>query len=141
MARRVSHRTALLSAAVLAAAVLAGCASRSDPKPAAGLGALTQEIGGLEVKVTPTRLDDSGAVFEVAFDTHTGAPTIDVADRARLVVDRAAWTQAIWSEGAADDHHRSGTLRFDASGPAERSAELTIRGLDEPLTMTWQLRP
>ena len=90
----------------------------------------------------PGRSNDArGASFTVVFDPHTGAPTIDVARSARLTVDGTASANAVWSGDGQAGHHRSGTLRFDATGPARATARLTISGLDAPLTMTWQLSP
>jgi hypothetical protein len=139
MARRRLNRPFLAILTVAVALSLAACTNDNDPPAAAGLSARTQKIGGLEVKATPTQLDAQGAVFTVVFDTHTGAPTIDVAANARLTVDGNTWPNAVWSGDGPGGHHRSGTLRFDASGPVRGTAQLTIGGLDAPLAMTWQL--
>lgn len=135
MARRLTLLV-LLAAAV---ALLAACSTGGEPKPAAGLEARTVEIGGLEVTVTPTQLDDRGAAFTVVFDTHTGAPTVDVAANATLTLDGTAWTAPAWSGDGPGGHHRTGTLRFTPAGPARGTARLTIDGLDQPLEVTWQL--
>ena len=138
MARRLNcHGLALL--VVVAAVVLAACTTNTKPKAATGLQARTQQIGGLEVKVTPTQLDSRGAAFTITFDTHTGAPTIDVARSANLTVDGTAWTGATWSGDGPGGHHRTGTLRFPATGPTRGAARLSITGLAAPVDMTWQL--
>jgi hypothetical protein len=131
----------LLPAVLMVAVVvlLGACTNGDEPRASTRLSTRTVEIGGLEVKATPTRLDARGAIFTVVFDTHTGAPTIDVARSARLIVDGTVWANAVWSGDGPRGHHRSGTLRFDAAGPARGTARLTISGLDAPLTMTWRL--
>ena len=138
MARRLNRRVLALIVAV-AVVVLAACTTDAKPKAAAGLQARSQQIGGLEIKVTPTQLDGRGAAFTIAFDTHTGAPTIDVADSARLTVDGTAWTAATWSGDGPGGHHRTGTLRFAATRAPSGVARLSISGLAAPVDMTWQL--
>jgi hypothetical protein len=140
MARRVNHR-GLVVLLIAVALVLGACAGTDEPKAVAGLDERTQQIGGLEVTVTPTKLDASGAAFTVVFDTHTGAPTIDIARSAELIVDGRRWTDAAWSGEGGDGHHRTGSLRFTATGDARGTARLAIDGLDQPVEMTWQLTP
>jgi hypothetical protein len=137
MARCRLSWLAVLGVAIL---VIAGCSSDSA-KPVAGLESRSEQIGELEVTVTPTQLDDQGAAFTVVFDTHTGAPTIDVAANAALAVDGTAWTSPVWSGDGPDGHHRSGTLRFTPAGPARGEVRLSISGLAQPLALSWQLSP
>lgn len=136
--RRAVLATAALTAAI---ALLAACGGSSPAGKASdrGLAVRKSTIGGLDVTVTPTRLDTTGAEFNVAFDTHTGAPGIDVATRSALVVDGNPWTSPSWSGDGPGGHHRSGTLRFAAAGPVRGVARLTISGLDRPLEVTWTL--
>jgi len=132
----------LMCAAVAAAVTiaLAGCGSAPKSAAADGLDARTVTLGELEVKITPTRVDATGATFDIAFDTHTGAPDIDVAANTTLAVNGTTWTAATWTgDGPGDDHHRAGTLRFTATGPATGSARLAIDGLAGPVEATWQL--
>ncbi|HYU58740.1 MAG TPA: hypothetical protein VEO00_11920, partial [Actinomycetota bacterium] len=91
MARRVTSTRALVAVLAVAVVTLAACSTSSAPKAAAGLQARKTTIGGLEVTVTPTELDSRGAAFTVVFDTHNGAPGIDVAANAALDVDGTAW--------------------------------------------------
>ena len=139
MARRVTSTRALVAVLAIAVVVVSACSTSSAPKAAAGLQARKATIGGLEVTVTPTELDSRGAAFTVVFDTHTGAPGIDVAANAALAVDGTAWTAPTWSGDGSGGHHRTGILRFTNAGPARGAAQLTITGLDQPLAMTWQL--
>jgi hypothetical protein len=135
----MTPRATLVLVLVLAIAALGACASSNPPRAATGLQPRTSEIGSLEVKVTPTQLDNRGAAFEVVFDTHTDAPGIDVAANAALVVDGAAWSAPSWTGDEPGGHHRRGTLRFTSAGPARGDAQLIISGLDEPLQLTWRL--
>ena len=137
MARRRLTWLAVVGAAIL---LLAGCSSGSA-KPVAGLETRNAQIGELEITVTPTQLDDQGAAFTLVFDTHTGAPTIDVAANAALAVDGTAWTSPVWSGDGPGGHHRSGALRFTPAGPARGEVRLSISGLAQPLALSWQLSP
>ncbi len=72
----------------------------------------------------------------VAFGAQVALDT-DVAAAAELTVDSNTWTDPAWDGDGPGGHHRSGTLRFTASGPV--SATLTIGGLDQPVTARWTL--
>lgn len=131
-------------AAVTAAgiALLAGCGTGDDDKAAlAGrLAPRTVEAGAVTVKVTPVRIDDRGASFEVAFDTHSVDLDLDVAGAATLTVGGAPWSSATWDgAGGPDGHHREGMLRFDPAGAATGTVELTIDGLPAPVQASWTL--
>ena len=99
----------------------------------------TVAAGEVTVKITPARIDRSGAAFEVVFDTHSVDLDLDVAERARLVVGGTPWGAARWAGAPPGGHHREGTLRFDATGEPTGSAALTIDGLAEPIEATWPL--
>jgi hypothetical protein len=141
MAHRLKTPFLTVVAVTASMALLAACGGASPAgKVSDGpLAARKTTIGGLEVIVTPTRLDTTGAEFTVVFDTHTGAPEIDVAARSALVVDGSPWATPTWSGDGLGGHHRSGTLRFVAMGPARGVAQLTISGLDSPLQAIWNL--
>lgn len=121
------------------AVVLAACGSDDPPVAAAGLDTRTVTIGEVEVTITPTRVDDTGASFAVVFDTHSVDLDLDVADTVTLTVDGKAWTDPTWDGAGPGGHHREGTLTFTAAGPANGDAVLTIEGLDEPATAQWAL--
>jgi hypothetical protein len=112
------------------------------PRPAAdGPGALAAQVadaGGVEVTVTPVRLDDEDALFEVAFSTHTVDLAVEASDT-ELVVGPVRWGPARWDGDPAGGHHRSGQLSFPAQGPAVGPAVLSIGGLPEPVTFQWSL--
>lgn len=140
MARRLNVPFLAVAAVGAAMALLAACGgSPADQRSNAGPTAKKVTIGGLDVTITPTRLDSAGAEFKVAFDTHTGAPDLDVAASSTLVVDGIPWTAPAWSGDGPGDHHRAGTLRFSAAGPARGAATLNISGLDGPMEASWDL--
>lgn len=135
MARR------LTTIVVLAVAVfgLTACGSSSSPKAAPAFDARKITVGEIDVSITPIRLDATGAEFNIVFDTHAGSLDTDVAGNATLTVNTTRWTAPIWSGDGPGGHHRSGTLRFTAAGPATGTAELTISGLSAPANTSWQL--
>jgi hypothetical protein len=141
MSRRLTRRRVVIgSLVVVAVGLVFGVMASSDGSTqAAAFERRTRTIGGLELVVTPTRVDDAGATFRVVFDTHTGAPEIDVAANADFFVDGSAWATPVWSGDGPGGHHRSGTLRFSPGGPARGTARLVIAGLEQPVEMTWQL--
>ena len=124
------------------ALVLASCGD-GNGTPAAGdataLATRTIEAGAVTVKITPRAIDDSGATFDVALDTHSVELDMDLADRASLEVDGESWSGATWNGDGPSGHHREGTLAFDAGGTAERSATLTMEGFPEPVQASWDL--
>jgi hypothetical protein len=91
------------------------------------------------VTITPTRIDAEGAELIVAFDTHTVDLDLDVAAHTAPTVDGTDWVDAAWDGAGPGGHHRQGTIRFTAGGPASGDAVLTIGGLDEPVTASWTL--
>ena len=127
----------LLAGAI--AALLAACASDDPPVAAAGLDTRTVTVGEVDVTLTPTRVDDTGASLAIAFDTHSVDLHLDIADTATLAVDGQAWTDPAWNGSGPGGHHREGTLTFTATGPAAGDAVLTIEGLDEPVIARWAL--
>jgi heat shock protein HslJ len=134
----VRRLTPLLAASALAI-VLAACGSDDPPAALDGLDTRTVTVGEVEVTITPTRLEDTGASFTVAFDTHSVDLDLDIADTATLTVDGQAWTDPSWNGPGPGGHHREGTLTFTAAGRATGDAVLTIEGLDEPATARWAL--
>jgi hypothetical protein len=116
---------------------LSACARKEAPAPAEGLSARKVAAGEVNVTITPTRIDSEGAEFTVAFDTHT--VDLDVAAHAALTVDDTDWVHPTWDGARPGGHHRQGTIRFTAGGPASGDAVLTIGGLDEPVTASWTL--
>ena len=132
---RLTH---LLVAGALAV-VLAACGSDDPPVAATGLDTQTVTVGEVEVTITPTRVDDTGAAFAVAFDTHSVDLDLDIANTATLTVDGTAWIDPAWDGTGPGGHHREGILTFTVAGPATGDAVLTIEGLDDPATARWAL--
>ncbi len=131
-----------LTSAIVAAALtvlIAACGGDAPLVAAPGLERRTVTVGAVEVKITPTRLDATGADFDVTFDTHSVNLELDVAHQATLTINDRAWTNPVWDGAGPSGHHRQGTLTFTTAGPAEGEAVLTIAGLDEPVTARWAL--
>jgi len=134
----VRSLTSALVAAALAV-LFAACGGDAPTVAAAGLEERTVTVGAVEVKITPTRLDATGADFDVTFDTHSVNLDLDVAHQATLTINDKTWTEPVWDGAGAGGHHREGTLTFTTAGPADGEAVLTIAGLDEPVTARWAL--
>ena len=124
-----------------AVALLAACGQSGfqNAPSGPGLTARTVSAGGVEVTITPIRIDSSGALFEVTFDTHSGDLALDVAGASELQVDGTTWGDASWSGDAPGGHHRKGELRFGAGGPAQGDVRLSIGGLPGRAEATWTL--
>ena len=103
------------------------------------LPARTVEAGEVTVELAPVRIDETGAEFEVTFDTHSVELGLDVARAARLSVGGADWGRPTWSGGGPGGHHREGRLRFKRGGDPSGTARLNIVGLPAPVTATWTL--
>jgi hypothetical protein len=102
------------------------------------LPARTAAAGGVEVTVEPVRIDGGGAVFLVAFDTHSVELELDPATGARLRVGSRDWGPSTWEGDGPGGHHRNGRLTFPPGGPASGDVRLTIEGLPGPVELTWQ---
>jgi len=121
------HRLSFIALVALGTVMVVSVASCGSPssspgtagslKPQVGLTEQTTKIGDVEVKVTPTQLDSSGAAFTVVLDTHAG-----------------------WEGAPSGGHHREGTLRFRAAGPLG-AATLAVGGLSGPARFTWNPPP
>lgn len=134
------------AALALAAVLLSACASRGAA-PAGGsatptgsqLAPRTVTAGAVEVAITPVRIDASGAVLGVKFDTHAVELGMDLPSAAHLSVGGKPWPRGSWQGPGPGGHHREGTLSFDAAGPATGQATLTIEGLPAPVEVSWTL--
>lgn len=117
----------------------AGPATTNDSVSTPTLPTRTVEAGAVTVELQPRQLDATGAAFKISFDTHSVALDVDVARESRLVVGGVTWPVAGWSGDGPGGHHREGELRFRAAGSATGTATLTLAGLPEPVTATWDL--
>lgn len=126
---------------VVAAGLLGACAGSEDTSrtPTPVLPARMVDAGDVEVNITPTRLDATGATFAVSFDTHSVELSLDPAASATLDVDGTTWPVDRWTGAGPGGHHREGELHFSAAGPASGTAHLTISGLPKPVEATWAL--
>ena len=138
--RRVTRVLAGAAVIVAAAGLLGACGSDGDDTTETpGLGTRAVEAGEVTVTITPLQLDGDGAAFDVAFDTHSVELDLDVAANAELVVDATPWSDATWDGAGGGGHHREGILRFPPAGEPTGTAELTIGGLPDPVSATWDL--
>ncbi len=100
---------------------------------------VTVTVGEVEATVVPTRVDSTGAEFDITLDTHAVDLDVDIARQATLTIDGRPWTRPAWDGEGAGSHHLEGTLTFTADGPAAGDAMLTIDGLDDPIIARWAL--
>jgi hypothetical protein len=140
MRRRLISLT-LAAAAVAGAVAFVATRDGDDSASSASAGASfatrTEDAGEVTVEATLRQLDGAGAIAQLVFDTHAMELDLDVAAGATLTVDGAAWPTSGWEGDGPGGHHREGELRFEAAGPAEGDAVLSIDGLSEPLTFRW----
>ena len=129
--------TASLGAVLIATVVVAGCSSPNTASKVPGMPARTVSAGQVEVTVTPTRLDNGGAAFTVALDTHSGSLDVDLAKGAGLTVGGTPWTNPTWTGDPAGGHHRSGTLSFSPAGKPTSDVTLTLAGFSSPVVVRW----
>ncbi len=135
-----TRRIRLFAVSLALAGTLAACGDSSSSAPSsAALPTQTLTAGDVEVIVTPTRLDDSGATFSIVLDTHSGDLSVDLTTSGILDVGGTEWTVERWTGDGPGGHHREGELGFTAKGPAKGTASLTIAGLPEPVEATWEL--
>lgn len=133
------RRVTLAAVLAVALVVSSGCGDSDDtasPTATTRFAEQSQAVGDVEVKVRPTALDTSGAEFTVTLDTHSGELDTDLTS-ATLDVDGTRWPAATWDGDPPGGHHRTGTLRFAAAGPATGVATLTIVGLTAPAVFNW----
>jgi len=128
-----SRRGAVLIGAALLV-VLAGTASASRSLPPR-----TDEVNGITVEVSQTRVNRRGAVMTITMDTHEGALDVDLRKRSTLTVDGTRWPVASYRGDGPGGHHREGTLRFRSAGPATGLMRLTIAGLGGTAEVAWRL--
>jgi hypothetical protein len=106
---------------------------------APGLAPRFAQAGDVLVSIEPVRVDRTGAVFRVGFETHSVDLSLDVANASGLEVDAKPWGNPTWSGSAPGGHHRDGVLSFDANGRARGDVVLTIGGLAQPVVASWTI--
>jgi FlaG/FlaF family flagellin (archaellin) len=134
--RRVSQVVAVVGV-IAAGLLLAACSSTTSASKVAGMPRRTTSVRNVEVTVTPTRLDASGASFSVALDTHSGSLDVDVAKGATLTVGEVRWTNPTWKGDNPGGHHRNGALEFTAAGTPSNDVTLTLAGFAAPIVIRW----
>lgn len=144
MPRRLSrHHTAIL-AFLAASMMLLSCSNdgNTDEGADANESSLTtREIsaGEVDVTATPTHISESGATFEIAFDTHSVELVAELPGDASLTVNGTEWPARAWDGDGPGGHHREGTLGFGAGGEPAGTARLSINGLPEDVEFAWNL--
>lgn len=122
----------LIAAVVLLAA---GCAAPAADGPSAGP-VRVAEGGDVEITVTPLSLGGGGAVFRVAFDTHTVELGFDPVAVSRLETPAGVVPADSWEGDGPGGHHREGELRFPTDA---RLGDLQLRiDVDEPVVVDWK---
>ncbi len=135
-----AHRLSLLTVSILAVVTIGGCASGASKAPSdTVLPSRSLTAGAVDVVITPTRLDGTGATFAVSLDTHSADLSLDLTTAAELDVNGTTWPVDSWTGAAPGGHHRAGDLTFTAQGPPTGTVHLTITGLPGPIDATWQV--
>jgi len=133
---------ALRSAAISAVVALVALTWASVPTAATASSrrfpTRTIEAGEVTVELTPTRVDEDGAVVKIVLDTHAVELDVNLRRGSSLKVDGLVWPTTSYRGDGPGGHHREGTLRFRAAGLPEGELRLRIRGLPEPLLARWQ---
>jgi hypothetical protein len=114
----------------------------AGPDEGAGRGTFPARVvtaGAIDIVIEPLRIDETGAVFHVAMNTHSENLSADLANTALLRVGGVEWAGAIWSGSPPGGHHREGELTFEARGAASGSAVLSIGGFPTPVEASWTL--
>ena len=101
------------------------------------LSARSVDAGGVEITFQPESVTDAGAIFSIAFDTHSVELSMDPATIANLQVGGIEWPVDNWKGDPAGGHHRSGILAFVAAGPVEGEITINLEGFSAPAAATW----
>ena len=139
-------RWALLAALVLSVGIGVGLAADTAPTSTPGtsggrtaLAAREAIAGPVQIKVTPVRIDATGAGFTVVLDNHDVELTMNLAEGTALTVGSRPWGPATWSGDGPGGHHREGTLTFPAAGAPAGQVVLTLAGFPGPVELQWTL--
>jgi hypothetical protein len=97
------------------------------------------KAGDVEISVSPKRVTTRTGTLRIVLDTHSGELGIALPASASLTVGGAEWPATDFEGDGPGGHHREGTLHFRAGGPLEGTLRLTIRGLGEPVVLSWSL--
>jgi len=120
-------RSLIIAAISSAAVVTAGCGGGAPAAapPVARLDTRTDSAGDVEIRIEPRQLDETGAVFKVVLDTHSGDLSADL-EAATLEFGGKIWQSAEWSGDGPGGHHREGELRFSPTDDVAGSVILTV---------------
>jgi hypothetical protein len=129
-------RGVIVTVLVLVGLVVSGCGGDTSAT-APALPQRSVEVAGVSVAASPERIDASGAVLRLTLDTHTTPLNMDLPGAAELFVGGRQWPVQTWTGTGPGGHHREGTLRFGAGGPASGTVRLVLGGLGAPVELTW----
>ena len=134
------RRVAAIALLATTGFLVAGCSSSDGVSTATTmLQERAVDSGDVEVRITPLRLDPTGASFLVVLDTHSVDLDVDLVAGSKLSVGGTDWPTDRWDGAAPGGHHREGELRFSSAGPVQGRAELTITGLPETVAVGWDV--
>lgn len=131
------RRTILVLAATTVILVGSAWWLFGPPAEDTGSNTRTAQAGEVEVTMTAQTLNGSGAVFELALDTHAESLDLDLTSAAELRINGASGGTATWTGNGPGGHHREGTLRFATPVPSGASVELRIIRLPGEAVGTW----
>jgi len=123
---------------LLGVSLLASGCGGDEPATASVLPERSVKVAQVTVAAVPERLDAAGAVLRLKLDTHTTPLDMDLPGAARLSVGGRDWPAQTWEGDGPGGHHREGTLRFRAEGPATGPVRLVVDGLGQPAELTWR---
>lgn len=133
----LTRRVTILIVSLLVVATAACTSGAGSASSSSSFPERTATAGAIDVKARPVTIDSTGAGFEVSFDSHAASFDADPTKAITLDVNGTRWPAQSWDGDPPAGHHRKGTIRFNASGPAAGSATLNIGDLPQPVQFTW----
>ena len=133
----LTHRTTVLMVALLVVASAACTSATETAASNSGYPERTATAGAIDIKARPLTVDSTGARVEVSFDSHAASFDAEPTQAITLDVNGIRWPAASWDGDPPAGHHRQGTIRFTASGPAAGTATLVVGDLPQPVLFTW----
>lgn len=133
----LTRRTTILMVTLLVVATAACTSGAGTASTSPSYTERTATAGAIDVKARPITIDSTGAGVEVTFDSHAASFDAEPTKAITLDVNGTRWPATSWDGGPPAGHHRTGTIRFTASGPATGSVTLNIGDLPQPVQFTW----
>lgn len=97
--------------------------------------------GAITVDVEPKSLTRNyNSVFEITFTAHSGDPSYDPLNTAKLIDDQGSLYQAVSWDGDTSGHHAAGTLKFSKLSKSANKITLILPNIDnKDRKFTWNL--